>query len=114
MADELYLNLWFTSFSEPEMFPRMVSVLQQFPFSVAKPGVTYASVRPLGWSEPTILERKFQPGVSAEELASVLEEFAKSDYAWELTAAWDLWLPVIEGDLDPRWELQPQTVQFLA
>ncbi len=50
---------------------RTVSVLRQFPFSSLREGVTYLSVHPVSWSEPTVLERRFDPGISPEEAAEV-------------------------------------------
>ena len=66
MADSLYLSLWFPSFEEPEILPLTVSVLRQLPFSSTLSGVTYAAIQPVSWSEPTILERRFRPGVAPE------------------------------------------------
>ena len=48
--------------------PRAVSVLRQFLFSEVREGITYLSVHPVAWSEPTILERRFDPGVSPKRL----------------------------------------------
>jgi hypothetical protein len=62
MADSLYLSLWFPSFREGERMPCAVSVLRQFPFSVVRERITYLSVHPVAWSEPTVLERRFIPG----------------------------------------------------
>ncbi len=67
MADSLYLSIWFPSFREGEMMPRTVSVLRQFPFSAVREGITYLSVHPVAWSEPTVLERRFTPGISPEK-----------------------------------------------
>ena len=76
MADSLYLSIWFPSFREGEMMARAVSVLRQFPFSAVREGITYLSVHPVAWSEPTVLERRFTPGISPEEAAEVAGEFA--------------------------------------
>ena len=67
MADSLYLSLWLPNFDEVEILPRTVSVLRQIPFSSAREGVTYSAIQPVSWSEPTILERRYRPGVSPEE-----------------------------------------------
>ncbi len=74
MGDSIYLSLWFPSFDESEILPRTVSVLRQIPFSPVRDGVTYAAIQPVSWSEPTILERRFRPGVSPEEAALVVAE----------------------------------------
>ncbi len=62
MSDPLYLSLWFADFSGPAMLPHILSVLQQFPFSEQRPGVTYVAVQPVSWNEATVLERQFLTG----------------------------------------------------
>ncbi|MGA6988600.1 MAG: hypothetical protein WBZ01_21280 [Terriglobales bacterium] len=111
MADSLYLSLWFPSFDESEILPRTVSVLRQIPFSAAREGVTYAAIQPVSWSEPTILERRFRPGVSPEDAAEVAAEFIHDDYAYIFEAYWDLWTPP-EGS--EKWVLEPSLVRLTA
>jgi hypothetical protein len=111
MADSLYLSLWFPDFGEAELLPRTVSVLRQFPFSPAQGGVTYVAVQPVSWNEPTVLERRFRPGVPPEEAAGVAADLLHDDYAYVFEAYWDLWFPPDRGD---KWVLQPTRVQFIA
>ena len=111
MADSLYLSLWFPSFDESEILPRTVSVLRQIPFSPAREGVTYAAIQPVSWSEPTILERRFRPGVSPEEAAEVVAEFIHDDYAYIFEAYWDLWTPPEGAE---KWVLEPSLVRLTA
>lgn len=111
MSDSLYLSLWFPSFEEPEILPRAVSVLQQFPFSAAQPGITYVAIQPVSWNEPTILERRFRPGVPPEEAAGIMGDLVHEDYAYIFEAYWDLWAPPGQG---VSWTLQPSLVRFIA
>jgi hypothetical protein len=111
MADSLYLSLWFPSFEEPEILPRAVSVLQQFPFSQRVDGVTYLAVHPVSWNEPTILERRFQPGVPPEEAAGAAADLVHDDYAYVFEAFWDLWSLSAGGD---RWTPEPVLVRCTA
>ena len=111
MSDSLYLSLWFPSFEEPEILPRAVSVLQEFPFSSSEPGVTYIAIHPVSWNEPTILERRFRPGAPPEDAAGVMADLAHEDYAYVFEAYWDLWSPAERGD---KWTLQPSLVRFIA
>jgi hypothetical protein len=111
MADSLYLSLWFPSFDESEILPRTVSVLRQIPFSAAREGVTYAAIQPVSWSEPTILERRFRPGVSPEDAAEVAAEFIHDDYAYIFEAYWDLWTPPESSE---KWLLEPSLVRLTA
>jgi len=111
MSDSLYLSLWFPSFEEPEILPRAVSVLQEFPFSSTEPGVTYIAIHPVSWNEPTILERRFRPGAPPEEAGGMVADLVHEDYAYVFEAYWDLWSPPERGD---KWTLQPTLVRFIA
>ena len=71
MPDPLYLSLWFPDFSGPAMLPHLLAVLQQFPFSTQRPGVTYLSVQPVSWNEASVLERRFSPGIEPGEALTV-------------------------------------------
>ena len=110
MADPLYLSLWFPSFEEEEMMPRTLSVLAQFPFSATRPGISAVAVHPVSWSEPTILERRFSPGIQPAEAVSVAADLLHSDYAYLFEAYWDLWSPDESG----QWTSQPSQVKFIA
>ena len=106
MADALFLSLWFPSFSEMEMMPRTLSVLRQFPFSTHRPGISYLSIQPVNWSEPTVMERRFRPGLEPDQTVAIAGEFLHSDYAYLFEAYWDLWVPTGENQ-----ELVPAPVQ---
>jgi hypothetical protein len=111
MADSLYLSLWFPSFEVPEILPRTVGLLQQFDFSRSRPGITYVAVHPVSWAEPTILERRFSPGLPPEEAAGALADFLHEDYAYLFEGYWDLWTP---ADGTNQWVRQPSLVRFIA
>jgi hypothetical protein len=110
MSDSLFLNLWFPSFDPEEMLPRTLSVLRQFPFSSAEPGIKYFSVHPVDWSEPTVLEHRFTTPADPAAVMDQITEFAEPDYALVFEAAWDLWTP----DTRHQWELRPSKVTFLV
>lgn len=111
MPDPLYLSLWFSDFTGPAMLPHMFAVLQQFPFSAQRPGVTYAAVQPVSWNEASILERRFSPGIKPEEALVVAADLIHDDYAYTFDAYWDLWTP---DDNGRRWNLIPSLVKFIA
>jgi hypothetical protein len=113
MADSLYLSLWFPNFDEPEILTRSVSVLRQIPFSSARQGVTYSAIQPVSWSEPTILERRYRPGVSPEEAVAEVADFLHDDYAYTFEAYWDLWTPP-EGTRKENWILEPSLIRLTA
>src|SRR3954463_11711780 len=114
MADQLYLNLWFPSFSEQEMLPRLLSVIKQLPFSETLPGVGYLAIHPLSFSEPEILEENYEFRGDPEQAIQQASEFIHSDFAYEIEADWDIWTPKKGGDLDETWIASPQPVKFFA
>ena len=60
------------------------------------------AVHPISWSEPTILEEHFRPGISPEEAVTIAAGLPHEDYAYVFEANWDLWSPLIAaGGMDP-------------
>jgi len=110
VSDPLYLSLWFADFSAPEMLPHAFSVLQQFPFSAQRSGISYFALHPVSWNEATVLERRFPGGIDAGQATLIAAELVHDDYAYVFEAHWDLWTPDQSGD---NWVLEPATVQFI-
>ena len=110
MADPLYLSLWFPQFRESDMMPRLLSVVRQFMFSAARPGISAIAVQPVSWSEPTILERRFHPGIEPEEAITILSDMLHEDYAYVVEAYWDLWILPEQGE----WVVEPSQVKFIV
>lgn len=111
MPDPLYLSLWFPEFSGPAMLPHLFAVLQQFPFSEQRPGITYTAVQPVSWNEASVLERRFSPGIAPEEALVVAADLIHDDYAYVFEAYWDLWTPDPNGQ---AWLLTPSLVKFIV
>jgi hypothetical protein len=111
MADPLYLSLWFPSFAPTEMMPRALSVLRQFPFSAQYPGVSYLAIHPISWSEASVLERRFRPGLDPEQAVAIAGEFLHPDYAYSFETSWDLWVADEDG---AEMTLGPHPVKLLV
>jgi hypothetical protein len=111
MSDPLYLSLWFSDFSGPEMLPHAYSVLQQFMFSAQRPGVTYFALHPVSWNEATVLERKFPGGIDPGQATLIAAELIHDDYAYMFEAYWDLWTP---DEASGNWVLAPALVKFIV
>lgn len=111
MADSLYLSLWFADLETHELLPHALRVIQQFPFSKTVPGVTGVALHPISWEQPTILERRFRPGVIPEEAIAVAADLLHDDYAYVFEANWDLWTP---ESIDGEWMQRPTPVKFIA
>ncbi|HEY1679439.1 MAG TPA: hypothetical protein VGG04_17110 [Candidatus Sulfotelmatobacter sp.] len=110
MPDPLYASFWFSDFAGPAMLPHILAVLQQFPFSELRPGVTYVAVQPVSWNEASVLERRFSPGITPEETVVVAADLIHDDFAYTFDAYWDLWTP----DDSRQWKLIPSPVKFIA
>lgn len=111
VSDPVYLSLWFGDFSGPEMLPHAFAVLQQFPFSARRPGVSYFAVHPVSWGEATVLERRFPAGIDAGQATLIAAELIHDDYAFVFEAYWDLWAPDASSG---NWVLEPAPVRFVV
>jgi hypothetical protein len=114
MADELFLNLWFPSFTEAEMMPRTLSVLRQFPFSVQRPGISYLAIHPVNWGEATVLEEQFLPGIDPEPAVAMAAESVHDDYAYVFETNWDLWMPSENAEEEVEFVPTPLPVKFIV
>ena len=111
VSDPLYFSLWFPDFSGPEMLPHAFAVMQQFPFSAQRPGITYFAVHPISWDEATVLERRFPGGIDPGQATLIAAELVHEDYAYVFEAHWDLWTP---DESNANWVLEPATVKFIV
>ena len=110
MADRLYLSLWFPSFSESEMLPKLLCVLRHFPFAAERPGIGYLAVHPISWNEPVIYQQTFDYHATPEQAIETAGEFLHDDNAYEFEALWDLWTPAE----DAGWVRAPLAVNFFV
>ena len=111
MPDNLYLNLWFSDPELIETFAHAAAVMQQLPSSAQLPGVSGVAVHPISWSEATILEENFRPGITPEEAVTIAAGLPHEDYAYVFEAHWDLWSPLTpQGE----WTLRPSPVKFIV
>jgi hypothetical protein len=111
VSDPLYLSLWFPDFSGPEMLPHAFSVLQQFPFSSQRPGISYFALHPVSWNEATVLERRFPSGIDPGQATLIAAEVVHEDYAYVFDAHWDMWTP---DESNANWLLAPAPVKFIV
>jgi hypothetical protein len=111
MPDNLYLNLWFSDSELVENFAHAAAVMQQLPFSAQLPGISGVAVHPISWSEATILEENFRPGISPEEAVTIAAGLLHEDYGYVFESHWDLWSPLTpQGE----WTLRPSPVRFVV
>lgn len=93
------------------MLPHAFAVLQQFPFSVQRPGITYSALHPISWDEATVLERRFPGGIDPGQATLIAAEQVHDDYAYVFETHWDLWTP---DESNANWVLEPATVKFIV
>ncbi|MBV9572683.1 MAG: hypothetical protein JOY93_01420 [Acidobacteriales bacterium] len=111
MSDPLYLSLWFANFELAEMLPRALGVIRQVPLSAQRPGIVEVALHPVSWNEPTILEQRFNPGISPEQAVLIAADFLHEDNAYVFQGFWDLWSPSEDGS---AWALQPAPIAFMV
>lgn len=91
MADQIYLNLWISDFSEDSMLDAWGKLLEAFPASTKQPGVRGLAVIPFDWGETAVLEQVFAEGSTVEETVVAAREFQHADYAYQAAMRWDVW-----------------------
>src|SRR5258708_8514679 len=112
MADRLYLSVWFPTFPETEMMPRLLSVLRQFPFAARRPGVGYLGVHSVSFSEPMLFQHGFDYSTDPERALALAADFIHSDNAYELELMLDLCVPLNHSPLDHTSQFLPPHVPF--
>jgi hypothetical protein len=110
MADSLFFSLWYGDFETSDMLPHMLRALQQFAPSQSLPGITQIALHPISWTEATILEQRFKPGIPPEQAILVAAGLLHEDYAYVFESHWDLWTP----QANEEWLKQPSPVRFIA
>jgi hypothetical protein len=111
MADPLYLSIWFPNLQLDDALPRALAVMRQFPFSAQYPGASYVSVQPVSWSEASVLEQRFNPGIPPEQAVLVAVDLLHEDYAYIFEGSWDLWFASDDGKESTQ---RPVGVKFIV
>ncbi|HEX4489088.1 MAG TPA: hypothetical protein VH088_22635 [Terriglobales bacterium] len=111
MADPLFLSLWFPNLQLDDALPRALAVMRQFPFSPALPGISYISVQPVSWSEASVLEQRYNPGIPPEQAVLVAADLLHEDYAYVFEGSWDLWFANEDGQESVQ---RPVRVKFIV
>lgn len=92
MADHFFLSLWLKQYDETKMLDFFRLVLETFPYSKARPRIRSLTVYPLNWNEHPVLEEDFSEGGDIPYTLGLASDFLHTDYAYEATAFWDLWV----------------------
>lgn len=91
MANHAYLNVWCKDFPEEIILERFGAFLQTVPFSAAKPGFTYLTVRAVDAAELPVLELDLRAApLDAPGVVEIASEQLHSDCSYEVNSFWDL------------------------
>jgi hypothetical protein len=120
MSDTLYLSLWYPNLRLETLPDKLTAVLGAFAAHGGEARVYSATVWPVSWSEPPVIQqiygrlgdtagkRGVEPRLAVEEALELLHE----DYAYEFQIGWSLWeLETAGGGLDTRWVREPRLVR---
>jgi hypothetical protein len=108
VSDRVYLSCWVRGYNDANMLRHFARLLETFPFSRLSRRGPVLRVVAVSYGEAPVLERLFEPGAKASDLAAAAREFVQPDCAVEVEAGWDLWLP--NGD----WQLRPSPVRLMC
>jgi hypothetical protein len=104
MSDRLYLSGWVQGFSAFSQLRAYGKLLDLFPTSKLNRTPQVLRVHAVGYSEPPVLEKSFEPGTSPTDILTAAREVAGGDCAFDLDTYWDLW------QFDCEWRLFPAPV----
>ena len=99
MSDTLYLSLWYPNLRLESLASKLTVVLSEFAAHGGEARVYAATVWPMNWSEPPVLQRVWGRGQHASEggveprlaVEEALEQLY-DDYAYEFQIGWNLWV----------------------
>jgi len=114
MPDRFYLSLWLKDYDEAQMLERFRVLLDAFPYSRSSPRIRSFRICPLSWSEPLVVDEDFTgEGADIEYVLALAREHLHGDYAYEATAAWDLWVFQKNGG-PAAWKQAPRPVRLIC
>lgn len=106
MPDRLYLSLWLRDFGPANMHDRFKRLLETFPFSRLRPGVSSIRVHAIAESEPPLLEHAFAVPPEIEQVWRIMSEYREPDCAFVVEGWWELW------QWRDEWRLLPSRVSL--
>jgi hypothetical protein len=108
MPDRLYLSLWIQGFDAGNMLLHFRQLLDTFPFSRLRPGISLLRVYAIEEKEPPLLEQAYAEAAAGENVLAAAAEFEHPDCAYIVDGWWELWQ--FEGE----WKLAPARVTLFC
>ena len=113
MSNQSYLSVWLKDFTEEKMIERFGDFLSTVPYSAAKPGLTYLTIRAVDSSESPILEHDLrQVPLDPAGILELAKDHLHSDSAYEAQAHWDLW--IFDPSGEPAFRNEPQPLDLIC
>lgn len=109
MSDHIRLSLWFGTQTAAQVLPRLAQAVEVLPAEARERGVRQLAVTALDWSQPPLLEERFDAGIALELALELMRAWAHEDCACELELAWLLWRYGASG-----WEQVPHPVRCVS
>jgi len=99
MPNQSYLRVWCQDVPEEKIIERLGTFLATVPYSAAKPGFTYLTIRAVDSTETPIFEQDLRPlPLDTAGILELAKDHLHADCAYETSTHWDLW------DFDPAKE----------
>jgi len=113
MSNQSYLSVWLTDFTEEHMLEHFGDFLSTVPYSAAKPGLTYLTIRAVDSSESPIYEQDLRPvPLDPSGIVELATEYLHSDCAYEARAQWDLW--IFDPASEPAFRSEPEPLELIC
>jgi len=103
MSEQVYLSFWLRGFTEHNMLRHLQNALSCFPFSRLR-AEALLRIHALEFTEPPILERRFEEETESDQVIAAAGDFLHSDCAYQLECWWDMM------QFDGEWKLAPAKV----
>lgn len=107
MSDSIRLSLWFSTQATAQIVPHLAHVAELLPAEALERGVRALSVTALDWSEPALLDERFDAGIALAAALEQLRPLVHDDCACELELAWLLWRYHPDRPAPDDWEQVP-------
>lgn len=108
MAEQLYLSYWLRNFNAENMLQHFEKLLRAFPFSALAQRSNVFRIYALDYTEPPLIEQRFEPFTDPAELIAAAREFLNPDCSYLLQGYWDLW------QWEDEWKLMPSPVTLIC
>src|SRR5579862_4319812 len=110
MANQSYLSVWCTDFSEERMLDLFRRLLETVPYSAKMPGFSYLAIRAVSAAESPVMEHDLRSmPLNPEGIVELAREGLNRDAGFEVRCHCDLW---IYDAATEQWKREPQPAEL--